>query len=135
MSDQDLLLAVLCVTVIASFFWHRVAGIVGLIICGIATWTLSEQMHLINTVEGYEDFSGVFIAFIGLLFVMRYRMKRREFDNRTYDTGTGTYYPSTGTVTRNYSTGFGRAFSTTVIGGMFIIVILAGLLSAIRFGG
>lgn len=119
--------------ILASLKWYKIAGVIGLIICTMATWNLSTQLYLMSA-AGSEDFSALGTAFIGLLFVMRYRMGKKNFDNRVYETGTGTYYPSSGAVTKHYSTGFGRAFSTTVIGGMIIISILASLLSAVRFG-
>ncbi|MEZ5896959.1 MAG: hypothetical protein R3C51_11235 [Parvularculaceae bacterium] len=129
---DDAFLLISGVVIILSLIWHRVAGIVGLLICMISIWTLSEQLHYLNT-GASENVSGLGGAFIGLLFILRYRMKRPNFNDRTYETNTGTYFPASGTVVRNYSTGFGRAFATTVIGGMIIIVILAALLSVIRF--
>lgn len=131
-NDQAVMWIIAWAIVVASLKWYKLAGVIGLILCTMATWNLSTQMHLMS-VAGSEDFSALGTAFIGLLFVMRYRMGKKNFDNRVYETGT-TYYPSSGAVIKHYSTGFGRAFSTTVIGGMIIISILASLLSAVRFG-
>ena len=132
-NEQAVMWVIAWAIVVASLKWYKLAGVIGLILCTMATWNLSTQMHLMSA-SGSEDFSALGTAFIGLLFVMRYRMGKKKFDNRVYETGTGTYYPSSGAVTKHYSTGFGRAFSTTVIGGMIIVVILAAILSGIRFG-
>ncbi|MEM8936663.1 MAG: hypothetical protein AAGC77_09680 [Pseudomonadota bacterium] len=121
------------VIVILALIWRTVALIIGLLICSVSTWNLSTQMYLMEA-QGSEDLSALFTAFIGLLFILRYRVKRPDHDDRVYETGTGTYYSGSGTFVRNYSTGLGRALGTTLIGGMIIIVVLAAILSGIRFG-
>jgi len=134
MSDQALGLSILILLAIPALIWRHVALMIGLTICAIATWDLSTQLFIMDQTGDIEDFGPFGTAFLGLLFILRYRVKRPGHDDRVYKTGTGTYYPSSGAVVPHYSTGLGREMSTTIVGGMIIIVILAATLTGIRFG-
>ena len=134
MSDQQLGLSILILLVIPALIWRTVALMIGLVICAIATWDLSTQMHLMDAAGAEPGFGPFGTAFLGLLFILRYRVKRPGHDDRVYKTGTGTYYPSSGAVVPHYSTGLGREMGKTLVGGMVIIFILAVILSGIRFG-
>ena len=134
MSAPQLWLSVFTLLAIPALIWRTVALMIGLIICAIATWDLSTQLFIMDQTGDLEDFGPFGIAFLGLLFILRYRVKRPGHDDRVYKTGTGTYYPSSGALIPHYSTGLGREMSTTIGGGMIIIFILAVILTGIRFG-
>lgn len=112
--------------------WHRVAGVIGAIVCFCSVWYFSEG--LIGPEDETGGYIGVslFIGFIGLIYIVRYVVGRDDFDDSIHEEG-ATLNLTTGQIFKNYSSGTDRVVKSVIGGGMVLIIIAGTLLGYLRY--